>query len=308
MQGTTELGANTRVPLVDSALNFLLWRTFFPSTWAAIHRRELDDIVHQVSPDLPPLRSSRRCVITVHDNPTVSLESDLYSLSPQVRLIVRHNLKSYQRYDLTIVQSRYVEQGLSDFGYEGVVKVVPPATNPAFRPLGRNKRELRQILGLPAEKRLILSISTMAKRKNLVAAVQTLDYLPDSFRLVRIGPPIKQAINLPPADDERLNAVFNACDVLLMPSIEEGFGAPVAEAFAAGLPVVASDIPSIREVAQDSAALMDPKDPQGFAKLVSQAVSSPESWIERGFHRAKAFSINAVAPQLRAAYRVLPRL
>lgn len=298
-----EFGYQLRPRAFETMANYVLWRTAFRHTWHRINQSQLKDgLVHICSPDIPPIFRSDRSIISIHDNPLVSLDTDLYSVPPSYRLVVRKNLHAYQRYGGTIVQSGYVKQGLEDWGYEGLITVIPPALHPAFRRLQASKNESRQLLGLPIDKRLVLSISTMTKRKNLSGVRQTMSHLPSNYALVRVGPPLGSSVHFQNVDDEMLNLIYNSCDVLLFPSIEEGFGVPVIEAFAAGLPVVASSIPSISEVAAGAAQLLPPDDSRGLANAIIDVTSSPDDSICRGLERSKSFTPEVIAPRLAHLY------
>ena len=93
--------------------------------------------------------------------------------------------------------------------------------------------------------------------------------------------------------DEDLPAIYNLAQVVVMPTLYEGFGLPVVEAMACGRPVVASNCSSIPEVAGGAAVLVDPGDSEAWAQALAQVLTDEalrQSMIERGLRRAPAFS------------------
>lgn len=87
--------------------------------------------------------------------------------------------------------------------------------------------------------------------------------------------------------------LMNGADLLAYPSLYEGFGLPVLEAMACGLPVLASDIPVMKEVAGDAAIFVDPYKIDDMAQGIYQALtvdSLRRKIVLRGLERAKKFS------------------
>jgi glycosyltransferase involved in cell wall biosynthesis len=94
---------------------------------------------------------------------------------------------------------------------------------------------------------------------------------------------------------------------LVLPSLHEGFGLPVLEALQAGTPVLASDIPALREVGGDAVRYCDPRDTQSIATgLTELATVGPlrEELRRRGLARAQRFSWRACAEAYATAYRL----
>lgn len=108
--------------------------------------------------------------------------------------------------------------------------------------------------------------------------------------------------------DEDLPALYNAAEVLAMPSLYEGFGLPVLEALACGTPVVTSDVSSLPEVAGDAALLVSPHDVEGISQALQRALNDQELRAvlrERGLIRAQQFTWQKAAETVLGIYQRL---
>jgi glycosyltransferase involved in cell wall biosynthesis len=105
---------------------------------------------------------------------------------------------------------------------------------------------------------------------------------------------------------EELAYLYRRADMLVFPSLFEGFGIPLVEAMAAGCPVVAAHSTSIPEVARDAAEFFDPRSPAELAAAIER-VADDEAWRAtlraRGLRRARDFSAARMAEGHRAAFR-----
>jgi glycosyltransferase involved in cell wall biosynthesis len=109
--------------------------------------------------------------------------------------------------------------------------------------------------------------------------------------------------------DAELQALYAGAAAFAFPSLHEGFGLPVLEAMAAGAPVVASDIPALREVAGDAALLVPAGDAGKWAEAIEAVVclDQPQraAVVERGRARAAQFTWRATAERTLELYRRL---
>ncbi len=85
----------------------------------------------------------------------------------------------------------------------------------------------------------------------------------------------RQVVHLGWVMTEEKAWLYEHAGMLLFPSVYEGFGSPLAEALASGLPALASDIPVFREVARDAAAHVAPCDPEAWAQSVRRIAGDP---------------------------------
>lgn len=105
---------------------------------------------------------------------------------------------------------------------------------------------------------------------------------------------------------EELAYLYRHADMLVFPSLFEGFGIPLVEAMAVGCAIVASNTTSIPEVVGDAAELFDPASPTALAAAIERVLDDP-GWREtlraRGRRRARDFSAARMAEGHRAAFR-----
>jgi glycosyltransferase involved in cell wall biosynthesis len=103
----------------------------------------------------------------------------------------------------------------------------------------------------------------------------------------------EQVVFLGFVPDETLPLLYAASDIMVFPSLFEGFGIPLLEAMASGTPVCASNVSSIPEVVGDAGLLFDPMDPAAIADAMARLLEDRElrdRLVERGLARARQFT------------------
>ena len=106
------------------------------------------------------------------------------------------------------------------------------------------------------------------------------------------------------ADTDR-EALYAGARLLVLPSLDEGFGLPVLEAMSAGVPVLTSNRGALPEVSGDAGVAVDVDDVEAFSAALARLATDTAvatAHASRGLERARAFSWEAAARQLRAAY------
>jgi alpha-1,3-rhamnosyl/mannosyltransferase len=101
-------------------------------------------------------------------------------------------------------------------------------------------------------------------------------------------------------------ALLTGASAFLFPSLGEGFGLPALEAMACGVPVVASDRPSLPEVVGDAGLLVDPEDHDALGSQLARVLTEPglsDELGRRGSSRAASFTWERTAAETAAVYR-----
>ncbi len=172
---------------------------------------------------------------------------------------------------------------------ESRVSVVYPGI-PLLRAVG-DEEQVACRYGLPH--RFVLSVGTLEPRKNLQSLVKAFacpDLANESLVLVGRegwGPSVKTSFgadrqlqarihSVGHIPDAHLAAIYRRASLFAYVSHYEGFGFPLLEALAAGLPAVASDIPALRETSHGAALFVDPNSPQSIARGIRELLDNKE--------------------------------
>lgn len=188
-------------------------------------------------------------------------------------------------------------------------RLAPPPVDPLFAPAWRLRPRSRPwivvpgifeapVKGVATALRAVAGLRA-AGRKCRVLRVSALPLSREETEILRPDQ------YLCAAAPRQVASAVRRCDLLLFPSArEEGFGLPLLEAMAAKVPVVASDIPSVRFVSDGAVALVGEGDDESMASVAGELLARPPRWRaarRAGFAASRRFTAERVAPQLLAA-------
>lgn len=294
------------IPDINPKLEFLFNAYLQRFSYAKLRNRIVKistkgDIVHFTDPSIFPFVNNEKAIVTIHDIMAYYPdETGGGFMNGRYRFVVS-NLKKYREYSNIITISNKVRDELLGIGFNDNITVIPYPISSTFKFLDA-KKKAREALGLPVDKILVLSISTDTPRKNLGLVKKTIDLLGDGFNLVRVGPPVGNSITFNNIDDrEKMNLIYNACDVLLFPTQDEGFGRPVIEAMASGLPTVVSDIKIMREIAGNASYFVQ-FTPEQCKEGILYAIEEESNFRKNGIDRAKEFSFGIFKQRMISYY------
>lgn len=276
--GARPRGVAARVPWIDlgrprGSLRYEMWHR--------LHRPRLRidaDIVHAPSLAVPPV-SGRPLVVTVHDIafrrlPEVTTKRGV-SFHTRGLEIARRDAT------LLVVPSEFTAAELTREGFErDRIEVVPFGVDP---PAPRDPDEIdRTVARVGVTAPFVLTVGTVEPRKDLptiVRAVEKLRRTRPDLTLVVVGPrgwgevngldrPFVQVVGAQPWS--ALDALYRRADAFCLASLYEGFGLPVVEAMARGVPTIATTGSALEEVVRGAGALFTPGDADGCAQQIGR--------------------------------------
>ncbi len=303
---------------------------FYP--WRVKREAKRTDVVHVLDHSYAHMIETagrRPVVVTVHDlMPVVVLRSPtgVGGWREGVRnRFLRQALKSLRQADAYIVGTEWLKRELATWlGTDKNIFVVPFGVDRAFYGESTVARERgRHEWRIPEEAFVVLHVGSTVDRKNVPLVIQTLARLrqqTDAY-LLQVGGRFtaeqEQLIDrlelrnvvrsVASADETALRRAYRAADVLLFPSLYEGFGFPVLEAFASGLPVVTSGAGGLKEVAGGAAVVVEGRDPGDYVNALERLddLEEREELIQRGWARARQFTWQKTATLTADVYKPL---
>lgn len=305
---------------------------FYP--WRVKREAKRADLVHVLDHSYAHMieKAGRRPVIvTVHDlMPVVVLRSPTDNWREGWRegvrtRFLRQALKALRQADAYIVGTQWLKYELATWlGTDKNIFVVPFGVDRAFYGESTVARERgRRDWRIPEEAFVVLHVGSTVDRKNVPLVIQTVARLrqqTDTY-LLQVGGrfsaeqeqlierlDVRRAVrSVASADDTTLRRAYRAADVLLFPSLYEGFGFPVLEAFASGLPVVTSGAGGLKEVAGDAALVVEGRDPAAYVHALERLDDPDErdDMIQKGWERARQFTWQRTAAMTAEIYKPL---
>jgi glycosyltransferase involved in cell wall biosynthesis len=267
------------------------------------------DLVHSLA-STAPLWGRFRRVVTVHDL--------IYARFPEAHAGIRDKgmkvlvPQAARRSDRVIADSLSTREDLVELlkVRPERIDVVPLGLGSVRRALPLGERETRERFDL-GERRVLLSLSAKRPHKNLLTLIGALARIPAEERPVLVLPgyptaheaelrerAVKEDVDADvrfPAwvSAEELEGLWALAEAFVFPSLYEGFGLPVLEAMARGVPVTCSNASSLPEVAGDAALTFDPRDEAAIAGALRRLLDDAtlrEQLRARGLARVSGFT------------------
>lgn len=266
------------------------------------------DLFHGLNQRLPRVRF-RKAVSTFHD--LFVLTGD-YSTPEFRRRFQQQARQAAERSDLIVTVSEFTARQVEQLlGVERArLRVIPHGVRfPACAPLEERRENL------------ILHVGAIQRRKNVTRLIQAFHALGPDWRLALAGSfgfgaaEILREIQMSPrrhsiqvlgyVSPQELAGLYARARIFAFPSLDEGFGMPVLEAMAWGLPVLTSNRSALPEVAGDAALLVDPTDADAISAALLELTSDEGLRRElagRGKTRAAAFTWQAAVAKTWSVY------
>ncbi len=226
------------------------------------------DVLHFTDWMRPPQRAGLRTTM-IHDLGPLRYPERLHPRTVRMHTV---NAREARSCDLVFVNSEFTAGDVAE--RLGVarerIRVAYPGVGPEFSPDGT-----RFDKGSP----YVFTTATEDWRKNL-----------ETLRAAETVHPLVSLADRGHVDQEQLAALYRGAAAFVYPSRFEGFGIPVVEAMACGVPCVVSSHPSLDEAAGDAAVRVDPESAEEIGAGIREALERRDELVPRGFAQARRFT------------------
>jgi len=302
---------------------------------AATLRKEKLDILHSTSPtSRMPVTYRGKTVVTFHDMAMYKIP-ECFSESGKIRGKFGYKLMAKKADKIIAVSNSIKEDVEETFGVGSKTEVIYSGLDKRF--FEEPESDADRVLGkFGIKKKYIIFLGTLEpsknitrmfhsfaifKKKNIQRKIKAGKKKDFNYQLVIAGKngwlakeyfQIAKDLGLKKdivftgyvIGDELVPLLRNA-EFFILPSLYEGFGMTILEAFATGTPAIVSKVSSLVELAGDAAQFINPMDTENIAKAIDKFSQNEElrnSFREKGFKQARKFDWNKVAKETIAVY------
>jgi len=291
---------------------FLFPPTLADILWNRLHILPIEklvgdlDVFHSSDWAQPPSKALK--VTTIHD--LVPLKFPQHS---HPRIVSAHKARMKwvkKEVDRVIVPSKATKEDLLIKGIkEERIVVIPEAPDPIFKPAKKTAiNKLKRKYRISGGYLLVVGVNPRKNTERIMAAYEKMRAGLD-LKLVFIGRPYQKVEPrrgvrfVGHVETKEMPVFYSAAEALVYPSLYEGFGLPVLEAFACRTPVVTSDLSSLPEISGNAAILVDPYNVDSIAEGIEKALKQRKKLIRKGLARVKQFSWKETAKKTLGVYR-----
>ncbi len=281
--------------------------------WNYLHLTKIETFVGEIdifhSSDWAQPSSAAKSVTTVHD-----LVPLLFPELSTPRLVMTHKKRLARvrsEVNKIIVPSKATKADLVNIGFtESRIAVIPEASDPIFKPADESEvMSTRRKFRLGEKYLISIGLTPRKNIKNLLSAYEVVKtHVKYPLKLVLIGKPFMKLDNprgvsiLGHVSRDDLQKLYSGAEALVYPSLYEGFGLPIVEAFACKTPVVTSNFGSMKEVAADAAYQVDPNNVDDIVKGILAVLGNKDKYARMGLRRNKLYSWPNIAKQTLKLY------
>ena len=269
----------------------------------------------------------RPVMITCHD--TFAIRIMLGQVAGQSfgrfgRCLQRANLAGLKHMSwISCVSSETANDLARLIGPNRQIGIIANALAPVFCPAVKGEKTIEND-EIPGAAPVILHVGGNGYYKNRLGVVALFEYLAAmpafvTHRLVLAGKPpddrLENALSVSMVkdridvvinpNDKSLLGLYRSAELLLFPSLQEGFGWPILEAQACGCLVVTTNKEPMRTIAGGAAILIDPAKPIDAAIFIAEKIVERSQMIRAGFLNAAAYAPEVIFPRYLAVYRIL---
>ena len=281
-------------------------------------QRDGVQVYHGLSGELPIglKQAGIHGIVTIHD--LIFMRHPEYYHWLDAKIYEWKFRRALREADHIIAISQRTRQDIIELGgeeYADRISVVYQSFAPHFSTdvTAEKKADVRARYKLP--QRYVLNVGTIERRKNLTLAVEAVDLLPQDIHLVAVGRQTDYVRELPHSErthllsgvpDDDLAAIYALAEAFVYPSRYEGFGIPIIEAIACGLPVVACSGSCLEEAGGPDSRYVSPDDVIGMAEALKMSLKGARyrsERIARSREYIRRFEGVDVAGQVAALYR-----